>query len=227
MDLNNDLSLRVCIDTTTVDWVPSPAAGVDRKMLQRLGEEKARATSLVRYAAESRFTPHLHDLGEEFLVLEGTFADQHGRYPPGTYVRNPPGSAHAPFTESGCTIFVKLRHFAADDRTRHVVDTRSGRWQPGPAPGIDVQRLPGFGEERVTLVKYAPGAHLPTQHRPGGEEIFVIEGDFADELGRYRAGCWLRLPEGARYTPSTVTGCLMLSKTEHLGAGLDRPAAAG
>ena len=217
MDLNNDPSLRVCVDTTTLDWVPSPAAGVDRKMIQRQGEEMARATSLVRYEADSRFTPHRHDEGEEFFVLEGTFADQHGHYPPGTYVRNPPGSSHAPFTETGCTIFVKLRHFADEDRTRHVIDTRNGRWLPGPAAGIDVQPLPGFGSERVALVRWARGARLPPQDRPDGEEIFVIDGAFADEQGRYRAECWLRLPKGSRYTPSTVDGCLFLSKTGHLG----------
>lgn len=226
MNLNNDLSLRVCIDTTPLDWVPSPSPGVLRKMLQRQGDEHARATSVVQYAANARFTPHLHDMGEEFLVLDGTFADERGRYPAGTYVRNPPGSSHAPFTDAGCTIFVKLRHFAAADRTHHVVDTRAGAWLPGPAPGTAVQPLGGFGPERATLVKWAAGSHLPMQERPGGEEIFVVDGAFSDEHGHYRARCWLRLPEGARYTPSTVEGCTFLSKTGHFHPSQDRPTGA-
>jgi len=217
VDLNNDLSLRVCIDTTSLDWVPSPSPGVLRKMLQRQGDERAVATSVVRYAANARFHPHLHDRGEEFLVLEGTFADEHGSYLAGTYVRNPPGSSHAPFTEEGCTIFVKLRHFAAEDRAHRVVDTGAGAWLPGSDLGVEVQPLGGFGTERAILVRWAAGSALPAQERPGGEEIFVIEGAFADEHGRYGAGCWLRLPEGTRYAPSSVEGCTFLSKTGHLG----------
>lgn len=226
MDLNNDASVRVRIDTTTVDWVASPAPGVLRKMLQRQGDEHARATSVVRYAANARFTPHVHDLGEEFFVLEGTFADEHGRYPAGTYVRNPPGSSHAPFTDEGCTIFVKLRHFAAEDRARQVVDTGVGTWLPGPGRGIEVQPLGGFGTERATLVRWAAGSHLPVQERPGGEEIFVLHGAFSDEHGRYSEGCWLRLPECARYTPSSVEGCTFLSKTGHLGPSSRPPSGA-
>ncbi len=42
---------------------------VDRMMLDRIGHEKARATSLVKYAPESAFPEHQHPLGEEVLIL--------------------------------------------------------------------------------------------------------------------------------------------------------------
>ena len=66
-------------------------------MLDRIGDEVARATSIVRYAPGSSFARHEHAKGEEFLVLEGIFSDDSGDYPAGFYVRNPPGSGHTPF----------------------------------------------------------------------------------------------------------------------------------
>ena len=111
MRLNADLSLRVCIDTRSAAWVPSPEPGVERLLLDRDGDEIARATSLVRYAPGSRFAPHQHGQGEELLVLEGEFCDEHGRYPAGSYLRSSWGSRHAPFSTpsperiwSGCFI---------------------------------------------------------------------------------------------------------------------------
>src|SRR3954470_12513782 len=88
MRIHADFSQRVVVRPGDVPWVPSPAAGIERRMLDRIGEEVARATSFVRYAPRSRFSPHVHGGGEEFLVLEGEFADESGRYPEGFYVRN-------------------------------------------------------------------------------------------------------------------------------------------
>src|SRR6516164_811579 len=107
--INADFTQRIVIATETMPWIPSPQAGVERRMLDRIGSEVARATSLVRYAAASSFPAHEHALGEEFLVLNGVFSDEHGDYPAGTYIRNPPLSRHAPRTAPGCTILVKLR----------------------------------------------------------------------------------------------------------------------
>ena len=117
--VNADFTQRVVIATDTMPWIPSPQAGVERRLLDRIGGEVARATSLVRYAPASAFPAHGHALGEEFLVLDGVFSDEHGDYPAGTYVRNPPGSHHTPRTAPGCIIFVKLRQMQpAGDRAR-------------------------------------------------------------------------------------------------------------
>src|SRR5713226_5259628 len=105
--VNADFSRRIVIATDELPWLPSPQAGVERRLLDRIGSEVARATSLVRYAPASIFPAHGHALGEEFLVLDGIFSDEHGDYPTGTYIRNPPGSSHSPRTAPGCTIFVK------------------------------------------------------------------------------------------------------------------------
>jgi anti-sigma factor ChrR (cupin superfamily) len=110
MDLHADLSQRAVLDTNALAWMPSPMAGVERRMLDRRGEEVARATSLVRYAPGSRFERHVHGGGEEIFVLNGVFQDEHGTYPAGSWLRNPPGSVHRPWSEAGCTIWVKTGH---------------------------------------------------------------------------------------------------------------------
>jgi len=111
-----DFGQAVWLNPEDGAWASSPEGGVSRLMLDRVGDEVAVATSLVRYAPGSRFPAHDHALGEEFLVLEGVFADEHGRYPAGTYVRNPPGTRHAPFSDPGCLIWVKLRQFDLPDQ---------------------------------------------------------------------------------------------------------------
>src|SRR5258707_15028353 len=108
MELHADFTRRAVVHAVRLAWVASPMAGVGRRMLVRVGGEVARATSIVRYAPESRFSPPVHDGGEEFLVLDGVFQDEHGAFPAGSYIRNPPQSRHTPGSKPGCTIFVKL-----------------------------------------------------------------------------------------------------------------------
>ncbi|MGB5240310.1 MAG: cupin domain-containing protein [Prochlorococcaceae cyanobacterium] len=195
------------LDTTVLPWSPSPMAGVERRMLDRRGGEVARATSIVRYAPGSRFERHGHGGGEEILVLEGMFSDGHGDYPAGTYLRNPAGSAHAPSSEQGCTLLVKLHQMHPLDQQTVVIDTRSGDWLPGLVAGLQVLPLQTFGSEHVALVRWAPGTHFQLHGHPGGEEILVLEGVFDDELGKYPAGSWIRNPEGSAHSPWSEAGC--------------------
>lgn len=216
MDVHADLGERAVSFADEATWVPSPSPGVERRMLERDGGEVARATSVVRWRPGSRFPAHRHELGEEFLVLEGSLADELGEYPAGTYVRNPPGSAHAPWSEEGCTLFVKLRQFHPDDLERVVVDLPSAEWFPGLTRGIAVLPLHGFGSERVSLVRWAPETMFPDHVHPSGEEIFVLDGAVEDDDGRYAAGSWLRNPPGSRHRPFSLEGCLLYVKIGHL-----------
>ncbi|MBK6601898.1 MAG: cupin domain-containing protein [Betaproteobacteria bacterium] len=216
MALNADFGNRVVIDTRTAPWIASPEPGVERKLLDRVGDEVARATSVVRYASGSSFASHEHVLGEEFLVLSGTFADESGEYPAGSYVRNPPGSRHRPFSTSGCELFVKLRQFRPEDGSRVVIDTRRADWRPGLVAGLSVFPLHEFGGEHVALVRWAPGTHFQAHTHWGGEEIFVLEGTFSDELGDYPAGTWIRSPHLSRHQPFSKPGCLIYVKVGHL-----------
>jgi anti-sigma factor ChrR (cupin superfamily) len=138
MNINSDYSERVVIDHHDLPWMPSPQLGVERRMLERQGDEVAKATSIVRYKPGSKFQAHHHELGEEIFVLDGTFSDETGNYAAGTYIMNPPGSSHAPFSESGCTLFVKLRHLGSDQVAREVIDTTKTPWLQGMVPGLNV-----------------------------------------------------------------------------------------
>lgn len=110
MQLNTDFSQRCVVNTHALPWQASPSPLVERRLIERDGGEQARATSIVRYAPGAAFPAHRHDLGEEILVLEGVFSDEHGDYPAGTWLRSPDGSAHQPYSETGCLIWVKTGH---------------------------------------------------------------------------------------------------------------------
>lgn len=196
MLLNDDLGVRTVVHAAKLDWVPSPTRGVDRRMLFRVGEEKARATSIVRYAPQSRFPHHSHPGGEEFLVLEGIFQDETGDFPAGSYIRNPPGTGHAPGSEDGCTIFVKLWQFRQDDQARVV--RRPGEGEKGePFPGVTASAiLFNDGHEQVRIEEWAPGAALRLDN-PDGLEILVLSGAFSDEQDGFEGQSWLRLPARA------------------------------
>ena len=218
MRLNANFSERVVVDSQTLAWQASPSPLVQRRLLERVGAEVARATSIVRYAPGATFDSHLHELGEEILVLEGTLSDEAGDYGPGTYLKNPPGSSHAPFSDNGCTLFVKLRHLDPDDFERVVVDTRQVPWLQGLVPGLKVLPLSEFGTRHTAMVRWAPGTFFNPHRHYGGEEIFVVEGVFSDEHGSYPRGSWIRSPHLSQHQPFSVEGCLILVKTGHLMA---------
>lgn len=216
--INADFDQRVVINPNDYSWVDSPMPGVERMMLDRVGDEVARATSLVRYAPNSQFSSHTHSGGEEFFVLEGIFADQHGEYPAGSYIRNPIGTSHTPHVgPSGATIFVKLHQFENEDSEQKIIDTTSTQWRPGIVDGLSVMPLHEFEGEHVALVKWAPNTVFNAHQHWGGEEIFVLEGTFYDEHGVYPQGSWLRNPHLSEHTPFTKDdGALIYVKVGHL-----------
>lgn len=216
MQINYDLSVRVQVDTLELEWLPSPLPGVERRPLERFAAESGRTTSLVRYAANSHFRSHLHPQGEEILVLEGVFADEHGEYPAGYWLKNPPGSQHAPSSELGCLLFVKLCYQEPDDQTALRINTRTAQWQPGLVEGLSVLPLDSFATVHSALVRWAPGTQFSKHRHYGGEEILVLEGVFQDEFGDYPAGTWLRNPHGSQHRPFSTEGCLIYVKVGHL-----------
>ncbi|NJM42899.1 MAG: cupin [Brachymonas sp.] len=217
--LHADLTQRAVVDTRTLDWVESPASGIKRQMIERDGAELARATSIVEYLAGSNFPEHHHDLGEEIFVLDGVFEDEHGSYPAGTYIKNPAGSSHSPRSSQGCKLWVKLRHLNPEDAKRVVIPTANAEWYPGMVAGLSVMPLSEFGTQHTALVRWAPGTYFNPHRHFGGEEIFVLDGVFEDEHGRYPAGTWIRSPHLSMHQPFSREGCTIMVKTGHLPAG--------
>jgi hypothetical protein len=196
-------------------------------MLDRIGDELARATSIVRYAPHSRFSSHTHGGGEEFLVLDGVFQDEQGDYPAGTYVRNPPTSSHTPGSDPGCTIFVKLWQFDLDDRTTIRIDTSALSFAPSPdLQGVDFAVLYESFRELVLLERWAPGISIAVPI-PGGIELLVLDGGFIESGEEFTPLSWLRLPAGTTLQATAGrSGCRLWVKSGHLACGPGVPTAA-
>jgi hypothetical protein len=217
MKLNADYSLTALVDSGALPWTNSPMAGVERRMLERDGDEVARATSLVRYAPGTSFSAHTHGAGEEFLVLGGVFSDETGDFPAGFYVRNAPGSRHSPSSAPGAVIFVKLRQMPVQDTAMVRIDTRErSLWH---ARGSHAEEAVLFDApwERVVMRRLEPGYAGPSEPLPRGGEFFVIEGALIVDGKSQPAGTWLRLPAGSQVALASAEGTLLYCKTGHLG----------
>lgn len=218
MRIHADFSTPAIVMPEQHHWVASPMAGVERVMLDRVGEEKARATSIVRYAPASHFPRHLHPGGEEIFVLSGTFSDEHGHYPAGWYLRNPPGSSHQPFSVEGATIFVKLWQMVpSDSHTVRIDTTESAAWQRHD--GREICPLFLADNEQVCLQRLAPGQTLcgDTAH---SAELLVLDGSLVMADTVYERGSWIRLPEthhaDAPQIAAHTLGATVYVKTGHL-----------
>jgi anti-sigma factor ChrR (cupin superfamily) len=202
MLINADFSRRAIVTPHDYQWLASPQSGVERVMLDRIGDEKARATSIVRYAPDSCFPRHSHPGGEEILVLSGTFSDEDGDYPAGWYLRNPPGSSHRPASAEGATIFVKLWQMPPIEDRRVRIDTRDpSRWQR--QADREVCPLFASGAEQVCLQRLAPGMAL-FAGAVDGAELLVLAGALVAAHQCYERGSWIRQPPG-RY-PEIIAG---------------------
>lgn len=217
MQINADFSTRTVVHTNDLEWQESPMQGVHRRMLDRVGGEVARATSIVRYAPNSKFSPHVHTGGEEFIVLEGVFQDEHGDFPAGSYIRNPPQSSHTPGSDDGCVIFVKLWQFDLQDRThvRAHID-KAGTVADARRSNVEVSTLYADSRERVQLERWAPNSTI-TLDASQGAELLVLDGDFIEGGDQLQSLSWLRVPVNYAFTAITGDeGARVWIKTGHL-----------
>ncbi len=217
MELNADFTQRVVVRNADNAWRASPMPGVERKMLDRIGDEVARATTIVRYAPGSAFSAHRHDGGEEYLVLDGVFSDEHGDFPKGSYVRNPPTSQHTPRADDGAIIFVKLHQFDPADRTHVHIDTnKTVPMEVQDQPGIAVTPLFQDHREEVRLEHWEPGTERAFD-TPGGLEVLVLDGEISESGDTLRSHDWLRLPVGSTFRAKAgAGGAKIWIKTGHL-----------
>lgn len=211
--IHGDMSARVVVDTKTLPWTASPSGTVWRKRLHLVGpSESGQVTSVVRFQENSHFASHDHPEGEEILVLEGVFSDEYGDWPAGSYLLNPEGFRHAPYSRDGCLLFVKLRQFPGRDRRHVATSTDAVAWQP--VQGRTTKHLyaqTGYADS-TRLELWLPESRLGELSYRRGGELFVLRGSFEDELGAYDAHTWLRLPAHSTHHPSTAEGCTLYIK---------------
>jgi len=229
MKLRADLTKREVVDSTDHSqcaWVTSPTPGVLRKMLERDGDEVARATTIVKYDPASSFPLHTHSAGEEFIVLDGIFSDEFGHYSELYYVRNAINSKHQPFSTNGCRILVKLRQMTDETEENVIVDTlgeSQEKWIESEDK-ITGKRtiLPLFRNDKTGEVvwyeKWDPNTSINWKIHEHGEEIFVLRGQFKDNTRTYGTEAWIRIPASEASTiefRSTAEGCLLFFKAGH------------
>ena len=216
--LNMDFEEPVCMLPEKYEWAASPADGISRVALERLSAESGHKTSFVRFRPGSYFPAHKHPLGEEIYVMDGVFSDQFGDYPAGSYLRNPPGSGHRPFTKEGCTLFVKLDQFDSGDKEKVVLRPEEQQWRPGIG-GLQVAPLHSYGTQSTALVFWPANEVFQRHVHWGGEEIVVLKGEFTDEYGQYPEGSWIRSPHLSEHFPGVKEETLILVKVGHLPQG--------
>ena len=213
--LNGDLAIRVAVNTQTMAWTPSAGGHVSRKRVHRVGpQESGQVTSVVRYEPGAAFPSHDHPQGEEILVLDGIFSDEHGDWPAGTYLLNPEGFQHSPFSRDGCTLLVKLRQYPGSDREHVAIQTRDQPWKPSVRKNVSWKKL--YAQEpysdHTRLESWQSPAAMGQLSFPQGAELFVLAGSFSDQLGHYPTHSWLRIPAGGSVTPTSDAHCELYIK---------------
>jgi hypothetical protein len=217
MKINANFNQRVVVHSEKMEWLDSPMLGVSRRPLDRVGIELARATSIVRYAPKSKFSPHVHTGGEEFIVLEGVFQDESGDFPVGSYLRNPPRSKHQPSSDLGCVIFVKLWQFDPKDRIHVRLNTQFMLAIPHKElSGISVISLYKDTVEEVAIFDFDANANLQMMVQDGAE-ILVLEGELTEGSDILVQYSWLRIPvDGMLDLKTGAVGAKIWIKQGHL-----------
>jgi anti-sigma factor ChrR (cupin superfamily) len=220
--LRSNFAQRELVHSEQEEWLPSPMAGVHRRMLDRIGGEVARATTIVRFDPGSVFSAHTHKGGEEFIVLEGVFQDEHRDYPKGTYCRNPPTTFHTPRSDDGCTIMVKLWQFDLEDRNQFhmsmAATAAANTEDSSTINGVKRTVLHSDPRETVYYIEAEAGADVCIE-ATGGAELLMISGtmtttDRGEVLTR---GSWLREPDGEIISAKAgKKPCVMWVKVGHL-----------
>lgn len=107
----------------------------------------------------------------------------------------------------------------ADFSQRAVVDTQALVWQPSPTAGVlrrMVERNGGEVARATSVVRYEAGSQFPVHVHGLGEEILVLQGEFADEEGAYPQGTYIKNPPGSSHSPRSTDGCTLWVKLRHL-----------
>jgi anti-sigma factor ChrR (cupin superfamily) len=217
MEINADFNKRVVVHSEQLDWLDSPMPGVSRRPLDRVGGEVARATTIVRYQADSHFSPHTHTGGEEFIVISGVFQDEHGDYPAGSYLRNPPQTRHTPGAKDGCVIFVKLWQFEPDDN--HSLRANINELERSKSvygTGVTASELYRDSTETVQVLHCEPNSHF-TIPATNGIELLLLEGELQEGDDHLTQHSWLRAPVDMSVNAKAGNqGATLWIKTGHL-----------
>lgn len=220
MYINADFIQMAIVTPKDYHWVKSPRGEVDRVMLDRIGDETARATSLVKYAPHTTFPEHQHPHGEEILVLSGVFTENlNQHYPAGWYLRSPHQSVHQPSSKEGALIFVKLMQMPTSETQVLRINTNDpARWQKNGSRLICT--LIDASYEHTYLEKLEP-QQLFVEDANDGIEILITQGQLLDKEIVYETGTWIRLPPKTHaHFQTGLSGASLYVKSGHLTSAI-------
>lgn len=204
--MNSDYEKKVFIDTNDLSWENQEQRGVYKKILSCKESEE---TSLIKFEPDTTLNSKGKINSVEIFVLEGVYTNQFGDFEKGTYMYLPQEDEGKVQSKTGCVIFRKTNHF--DDAQDIIVDTTSTQWQPGQG-NLQVMPLGSQG----ALVKWPKDERFVPHRHWGGEEIFVLDGIFMDEHGKYPKGSWVRSPHMSEHYPFVEEETIIFVKTGHL-----------
>ncbi|MBD2437123.1 cupin domain-containing protein [Nostoc sp. FACHB-110] len=214
--INHDSFSRAAVLSNSLTWYKTLHTGILFGCFESDQDVQSHpVTMLTKFEPGGFFGLHGHPGGEEILVLQGNFQDETGVHPPGTYLLNPEGFIHRPYSDEGCLTFVKLRQHGGKTRRQVRVNIFELPWQAGIIPEIKVKLLYEQMDypEKVWIEQWQPGTALSNVVENEVKEIFVIEGTWSDELGDYPAYSWVRYSPHCPYSPASKNGCLIYVKT--------------
>lgn len=204
--MNSDYEKRALIDTNTIPWQETKTKNVFKKVLSIKGKEE---TSFIKLNEGSYLTQIKKINSVEIFVLEGSYINEYGEYPKGTYLRLPKENEALVKSDEGCTIFRKTNFFT--DTQEIIIDTNNTKWLQGQG-NLEVKPL----HEQTALVKWPKDEKfIPHQHW-GGEEIVVLQGTFIDEHGEYPKNTWIRSPHLSEHFPHVDEETIIFVKTGHM-----------
>jgi anti-sigma factor ChrR (cupin superfamily) len=214
--INTNLLIRSVELSTKQNWYQTNSTGIWFCCFESdLEIQEHPVTMLTRFDPGGFFEHHNHVGGEEILVLRGTFRDERGTHPPGTYMLNSEGFEHQPYSDEGCLTFVKLQQYGGKNRSDVKTNIYDSPWQPSLLPQVRIKSLyqqPAY-PERIWIESWRSGTQLSNLVEAEVKEILVIKGTLQDESMVYPADSWLRYPPGHHYNLASETGCLLYVKT--------------
>ena len=217
MNINDDIRKKVVVHPRNKQWTAEHSGMCETLYLDLVDKVKPVATKLVRISPSSILPPEMIGGGKEVLVLEGTYNDQRGEYPTGSYMRFPPGTKQEAFTDKGCLLFVKTWQFEPTDRKRVNIDAfRAEMKRPRKRQGVVLQQLYSDYREDVRIEHWERN-HRLVIHQCNGLEVLLLSGEFFEPSASYKPLSWVRLPPGR---PLKVVvgdqGVRVLIKESHL-----------
>ena len=214
LELNLDFTKKIVIETLIQKWIEFPTE--EFKMIILEGHrETEHITSIISYNPGSINQNFNQIQGEEIFVLSGNYINEFGEHPAGTYLRIPPGSAYQAFSQTGCTLFIKINQFTKGDNQKIIIKTNEQKWLQGHG-NLRVMPLHQFSTEGTALVKWPSNEKFIRHSHFGGEEILVLSGKFQDEHGSYPKLTWIRSNHLSVHHPWVEEETIILVKTGHL-----------